>query len=48
MIEINSIPGLSEASIIPQQIAHRGWKLSEVLAQLVEESIARNQAKKIG
>ncbi len=48
MIEINSIPGLSPASIIPQQIAHRGWKLSEVLAQLAEESIARNQAKKIG
>jgi D-alanine-D-alanine ligase len=48
MIEINSIPGLSPASIIPQQIAHRGWKLSEVLAQLAEESIARTQAKKIG
>jgi len=47
MIEINSIPGLSPASIIPQQIAHRGWKLSEVLAQLAEESMARNQAKKI-
>lgn len=48
MIEINSIPGLSPASIIPQQIAYRGWKLSEVLAQLAEESIARTQAKKIG
>ena len=48
MIEINSIPGLSPASIIPQQIAHRGWKLSKVLAQLAEESIARTQAKKIG
>lgn len=48
MIEINSIPGLSPASIIPQQIAHGGWKLSEVLAQLAEESMARNQAKKIG
>ncbi len=40
LIEVNSIPGLSPASIVPQQIAYRGWKLSEVLSRLAEEQIA--------
>lgn len=40
LIEVNSIPGLSPASIVPQQVAHRGWKLSEVLSRLAEEQIA--------
>ena len=39
LIEVNSIPGLSDASIIPQQIKHRGWKLSHVLSTLAEEHI---------
>lgn len=40
LIEVNSIPGLSPASIVPQQVAYRGWKLSEVLSTLAEEQIA--------
>ena len=40
LIEVNSIPGLSPASIVPQQVAYRGWKLSEVLSRLAEEQIA--------
>jgi len=40
LIEVNSIPGLSPASIIPQQVVHRGWKLSHVLSTLAEEQIA--------
>jgi D-alanine-D-alanine ligase len=40
LIEVNSIPGLSPASIIPQQVKHRGWKLSNVLSTLAEEHIA--------
>ncbi|MEC8458468.1 MAG: D-alanine--D-alanine ligase [Bacteroidota bacterium] len=39
LIEVNSIPGLSPASIIPQQIKHRGWELSNVLSTLAEEHI---------
>lgn len=40
LIEVNSIPGLSPASIVPQQVAYRGWRLSEVLGRLAEEQIA--------
>jgi D-alanine-D-alanine ligase len=40
LIEVNSIPGLSPASIIPQQVKYRGWKLSNVLSTLAEEHIA--------
>ena len=40
LIEVNSIPGLSPASIVPQQVAYRGWRLSEVLSRLAEEQIA--------
>ena len=39
LIEVNSIPGLSPASIIPQQMAHRGWDISEVLSALAEEAM---------
>ena len=39
LIEVNSIPGLSPASIIPQQVKHRGWKLSNVLSTLAEEHV---------
>ena len=40
LIEVNSIPGLSPASIVPQQVAHRGWQLHHVLSVLAEEHIA--------
>ena len=40
LIEVNSIPGLSPASIVPQQVAHRGWQLNHVLSVLAEEHIA--------
>jgi D-alanine-D-alanine ligase len=37
MLEINTIPGQSEASIIPQQVKAMGWSLSEFYTKLVEE-----------
>lgn len=37
MLEINSIPGQSEASIIPQQVRSMGWSLKEFYTKLVEE-----------
>jgi D-alanine-D-alanine ligase len=37
MLEINSIPGQSEASIIPQQVRAMGWSLKEFYTKLVEE-----------
>lgn len=40
LIEVNSIPGLSPASIVPQQLAYRNWNLSKVLSLHAEEHIA--------
>jgi len=37
MLEVNSIPGQSEASIIPQQVKAMGWSLKEFYTKLVEE-----------
>ena len=36
MLEINTIPGQSEASIIPQQVKAMGWSLKEFYTKLVE------------
>lgn len=37
MLEINTIPGQSEASIVPQQVRAMGWSLKEFYTKLVEE-----------
>ena len=37
MLEINTVPGQSEASIIPQQIKAMGWTLQEFYSALIEE-----------
>lgn len=37
MLEVNSIPGQSEASIIPMQVKKMGWSLKEFYTSLVEE-----------
>lgn len=37
MLEINTIPGQSEASIVPQQVKVMGWSLREFYTKLVEE-----------
>ena len=37
MLEINTIPGQTEASIIPQQVKAMGWNLKEFYSKLVEE-----------
>ena len=39
MLEINTIPGQSEASIIPQQVRVMGWSLKEFYTKLVEEAL---------
>jgi D-alanine-D-alanine ligase len=38
-LEINTVPGMSEASIIPQQILHAGFSISQVLDWLIEDSL---------
>jgi D-alanine-D-alanine ligase len=37
MLEVNTIPGQSDASIIPQQVVAMGWTLKEFYARLVDE-----------
>jgi D-alanine-D-alanine ligase len=39
MLEINTIPGQSEASIVPQQVKAMGWSLSEFYTKLVQEAL---------
>jgi D-alanine-D-alanine ligase len=39
MLEINTIPGQSEASIVPQQVRAMGWSLKEFYTKLVEEAL---------
>ena len=37
MLEINTIPGQSEASLVPQQVRSMGWSMKEFYTRLVEE-----------
>lgn len=38
MLEINTVPGQSEASIIPQQVKAMGWDLKDFYSAVIEES----------
>ena len=40
MLEINTVPGQSEASIVPQQLRVHGWTLKEFYSALIEEALA--------
>jgi D-alanine-D-alanine ligase len=40
MLEINTVPGQSEASIVPQQLKVYGWTLKEFYSALIEEALA--------
>jgi D-alanine-D-alanine ligase len=37
MLEINTVPGQSEASIVPQQVKAMGWSLQEFYTAVIEE-----------
>lgn len=39
MLEINTVPGQSEASIVPQQVKAMGWSLKEFYTKLLEEAL---------
>lgn len=41
MLEINTVPGQSEASVIPQQVRIMGWKLSDFYSSLIEDALSR-------
>lgn len=38
-LEVNTIPGISPASIVPQQAVAQGWELGEFFALLIEEAV---------
>jgi D-alanine-D-alanine ligase len=40
MLEINTIPGQSDASVVPQQVRARGWELKDFYTWLVEEAVS--------
>ena len=40
MLEVNTVPGQSEASIVPQQLKVFGWTLKEFYSSLIEEALA--------
>ena len=41
MLEINTIPGQTEASLVPQQVAAMGWNLKEFYAALVNDALEK-------
>ncbi len=50
VIEVNTTPGISEASIIPRQVKYLGWTLEEFFTESVNEMFARQSAvaQKVG
>lgn len=44
MLELNSIPGQSDASVVPQQVRAKGWNLTEFYTRLVEEALETVQS----
>jgi D-alanine-D-alanine ligase len=42
MLEVNTVPGQSEASIIPKQIKAMGKSLKEFYTAIIEESLAEH------
>jgi D-alanine-D-alanine ligase len=42
MLEINTVPGQSDASVVPQQVRAKGWNLMEFYTSLVEEALTQS------
>jgi len=43
MLEINTVPGQSEASIVPQQVKAMGWSLKDFYSSLIEDALTRKK-----
>ncbi len=39
MLEVNTVPGQSEASVIPQQVKVNGWSLKDFYTAVIEEAL---------
>lgn len=42
LLEINTVPGQSEASIVPQQVRALNWSLKDFYSALIEEALERS------
>ena len=42
MLEVNTVPGQSEASVIPQQVKAMGWSLTDFYGTIIEDSLQSN------
>jgi D-alanine-D-alanine ligase len=40
MLEINTVPGQTDASLVPQQVREMGWSLMDFYTALLEECLA--------
>lgn len=40
MLEVNTVPGQSEASVIPQQVRAMGWSLKDFYSAVIEQALA--------
>ena len=45
-IEVNTIPGQTSGSIVPKQLAYRGWSFSELCTKLLEETLQTSREGK--
>lgn len=43
MLEINTVPGQSDASLVPQQVVAMGWTLKQFYSALLEECFVENK-----
>lgn len=44
LLEVNTTPGMTPTSFIPQQIPHAGLVIGEVISEIIEDAIARKKA----
>ena len=40
ILEVNTVPGFSQMSILPQQLAHEGIKISEMLTRVINQCLS--------
>ena len=41
MLEINTVPGQTSASVVPQQVRAMGWTLKQFYSALIEDALKR-------
>jgi D-alanine-D-alanine ligase len=39
MLEVNTVPGQSEASVIPKQVKAMGWSLQDFYSAVIEQAL---------